>query len=355
MTDRRRNALIGAFVLGGLIALGILIVKFGESRWLFSTGYVLWAKFDTVTGVREGTEVTLAGVPVGRVLLVDLLEPRDPAQGVVAKMEIRRQFTVPAGSRAVVIPPLMGQPTIDILPPPIPSFPLEEGGTISGKVVNLLAEAIDPKFMATLEKTTGHIGELAEALKPAAVAITGLLERRTISQVENSAGPGELTANLYTAVERLHGVLKHIETVLGDPENQSNLKETLANFKVASENAKLAVAGLKQFSESAQKTTTQASRVLDNLDATVNTTHQHVDALGKQLAANMDKFSKLMDHLIAASGDLAEGNGTAGLLLRDPKFYQELMLTTQRLGAAADELLVLIKQWQREGLLSSVR
>ena len=55
---------------------------------------------------------------------------------------------------------------------------------------------------------------------------------------------------------------------------------------------------------------------------------------------------------ISASRDLAEGDGTMGMLLRDPKFHEALLLTTERLGEAARELQVLVKQWQDKGLLS---
>ena len=357
MTDRRRNTLIGLFVLGGLAALGILIVKFGESRWLFSEAYTVLAKFDIVSGIREGTEVRLAGVPVGRVLLVDLFDRDDPTKGVVAQMEIRRHFIIPAGSRALVVAPLLGQPIINIQPPPVTKAALPQDGTamILGRVVDPLEQLMPPTLMATMEKTTAQIGELAEALKPAAAAITHLLEERTIRGVENPAAAPGFTANLYTAVERLHNVLKHIETVLGDPATQSNFKDTLANLKLASEDAKLAMAGFKQLSADAHQTATRASEVLTNVNTTVTVTREHVDVLATRLVGITDQLSRLLDSFNRAAADLAEGNGTAGMLLRDPKFYEELMLTTQRLGRVADEMLVLIKQWQQKGLLSSVR
>ena len=61
MTDRNRNVLIGLFVLVGLGCLAVLIVLFGESRGIFSQRYVLRAKFDRIAGVRESTDVKLAG------------------------------------------------------------------------------------------------------------------------------------------------------------------------------------------------------------------------------------------------------------------------------------------------------
>jgi ABC-type transporter Mla subunit MlaD len=345
------------FVLGGLVALGVLIVLFGESRGLFHHRYIVKAKFDRVTELREGTDVKLAGVWAGSVLRVELVDPLNPTQGVFAHLDIDQKFSVPKGSVATVVTPLMGQPTINIIPPMVvgvPPEPLPRDGTaqISGQVTNPLEQVINPVFMATMEKTTGQIGVLAEALTPAANALAEFLKRRTVEEVEApGAAQRGITANLYTTVERLQNVLKHIETVFGDPAVQSNLKETMANFKAASEEAKEAAAGFKAFSESAQQTAIKVNGVATKLDATVDTAHQHIDRLGKSLSEDADKLGKLLDYGIAAGRQLSEGEGTAALLLRDPKFYEELLLTTQRLGAAASELQVLIKQWQDKGLL----
>jgi len=340
MKERTRNALIGFFVLGGLVCLGVMVVKFGESRGFFGKRYVVDARFDRIVGVREGTDVNLAGVWAGSVLKIDLVNRFNPSEGVIVSMEIGKEFSVPLDWVATVITPLMGQSAINIIPPDKPIEPLPQDGTavITGIVKNPLETIVDPELMATLKTTTAQVGKLAEALTPAAQAVTGLLERRTIEQVESpEAETKEMTANLYTAVERLHNVLKHFDDVLGDPEVQTNFKETLANLKTGSENAKIAIAAFGKFSEEAQKLTSD--------------THDAVNDLSKKMIDNADKLSRLLDQFVSAGQDLAEGEGTIGKLLRDPKLYDALMLTTERLGTAAAEMQVFIKQWQDKGLL----
>lgn len=364
MTDHRRNVLVGVFVLGGLICFGALLVKFGESRFLFlSKGYIITARFDTVSGVREGTEVRLAGVQVGRVLSVELKNARNPTEGVIAQIEVRGKYDIPVGWTAFVETPLMGQAVINILPPtgriPVVIPPqqvafLPKDGTaqpLHGELVNPLEKIVNPQFMATIEKTTAQIGVLAEALTPAANAVTQLLEFRPVSLIDDPNKPANVTANLHTTIERLHNVLKHMETALGDPESQSNFKVALANIRIASEEAKLAVAGFKNFSGGLQVVTTQASDVLMNVNQTVTLTRDQIDVLGRKLAGNMDQLSRLLDQMIATGQNLNEGPGAVPMLLRDPKLYEELMLTVRRLGAAAEELRVLVKQWQKGGLL----
>lgn len=358
MKERKQNALIGLFVLGGLVSLGVLMVKFGEAAGLLRAGYTVHAQFDRVAGMREGLEVSLAGVPIGRVMGVDLVDRDDPGKGVLVAMEINKQFKIPSGSVARALTPLMGQTAINIRPPATPTQPLPDNGTaqIRGEQTSALSEVIDPRMMTTVEKTTAQIGELAAALTPAANDLHLLLQQRTVREVDAAIASGlpttqETAANLSTAVERLHNVLKHFETVLGDPAVQSNLKETLANFRAASEEVKLAAAGFHTFSTQAQEVGKKADAVVTKLDATVDTTHKRIDELGKSLLVNSDKMSKMFDYFILASRDLAEGKGTLGLFLRDPQFYEEMLLTVKRLSAAATDLQALIRQWQAQGLL----
>lgn len=354
MTEQKQNVFIGLFVLCGLAALAVLIIRFGEASWLFSRGYTVTARFKTVTGLRQGTTVELSGVAVGRVVELKLQDPQDPSQGVEARMEIDRHYLIPSGSEAVVIPPLMGQPSINILPPAVRTdpLPMDNQAVINGKMKNAMESILEPKFMASLEKTTIQIGELASALKPAAAAIKDILEQRTIQEVESpDAKIKNLTANMYTAVERLHSVLKHIDTVLGDPAVQSNFKQTLENFRAASDEAKVAVAGFREFSQSAVVIGRNVQQLTVKVDNTLDMTHQRIDELGKGLVTNSEKLSTLLDHMNSVGNDLSQGKGTVGMLLRDPKFHDELMLTVQRLGTAASELTVLVKQWQQKGIL----
>lgn len=59
---------VGAFVLAGIIALVFLAVRVSGINASASTeGYLLKARFDDVSGLRERAKVTIAGVTVGRV------------------------------------------------------------------------------------------------------------------------------------------------------------------------------------------------------------------------------------------------------------------------------------------------
>jgi len=276
-------------------------------------------------------------------------------------MEIKRDYRIPANWEARVDTPLMGVPIIDILPPadapdaviakPPVFLPLEGEPVLNGQLAAPLDEVLPPEFVATMQDAVAHVGELALALTPAADAITMLLQERLRDPTQSQPATDQLQPNLYAAITKLNQALDHFNAVLGNPDNQSNIAKTLDQFSQASAKANRLIDDLSNFTKTAHSTTTQASHVLTNVNETVNIARADMERLGDNLIESTATLSRVLDQLLAASQDIAQGDGTIGMLLRDPKFYEELLFTTQRLGKAADELHVLVKQWQEQGLL----
>ncbi len=74
MEQRRVELAVGAFVLAGILCLAYLSVSLG-GLGLFETGvYEVTAKFSSVSGLRAGASVEIAGVQVGRVQSIALDE-----------------------------------------------------------------------------------------------------------------------------------------------------------------------------------------------------------------------------------------------------------------------------------------
>ncbi|OLB53185.1 MAG: outer membrane lipid asymmetry maintenance protein MlaD [Candidatus Rokubacteria bacterium 13_2_20CM_2_70_11] len=67
MERTRVNITVGLFVLLGVLALGYLSVKLGRVSFLGGGGYVVFAEFPSVGGLKPGSTVEIAGVEVGRV------------------------------------------------------------------------------------------------------------------------------------------------------------------------------------------------------------------------------------------------------------------------------------------------
>jgi phospholipid/cholesterol/gamma-HCH transport system substrate-binding protein len=72
MERTRVNITVGLFVLLGALALGYLSVKLGRVSFLGGGGYVVYAEFPSVGGLKPGSTVEIAGVEVGRVESIGL-------------------------------------------------------------------------------------------------------------------------------------------------------------------------------------------------------------------------------------------------------------------------------------------
>ncbi|MDQ6964324.1 MAG: outer membrane lipid asymmetry maintenance protein MlaD [Mariprofundales bacterium] len=71
---RRVETVVGAFVLMGLVATAGMALQLGRVGGLGEDGYVVTATFGDVGGVRAGSDVMLAGVVVGSVKRVELVD-----------------------------------------------------------------------------------------------------------------------------------------------------------------------------------------------------------------------------------------------------------------------------------------
>lgn len=75
---------VGIFVLFGIICLSYLSVKLGKMELFGGDYYRVSADFDSVSGLKDGSSVEIAGVVVGRVDRIAL----DPEYGDRARVQI---------------------------------------------------------------------------------------------------------------------------------------------------------------------------------------------------------------------------------------------------------------------------
>ena len=59
---------VGLFALAGIAALAILSVRLGKIELFSNNGYIIYANFDNISGLKTGDQVEIAGVQVGKVV-----------------------------------------------------------------------------------------------------------------------------------------------------------------------------------------------------------------------------------------------------------------------------------------------
>ena len=68
--------MVGIFVLIGAVCRGYLAIRLGKVELFGATGYVVYADFSSVAGLKVGDPAEIAGVRVGKVESLGLAEDR---------------------------------------------------------------------------------------------------------------------------------------------------------------------------------------------------------------------------------------------------------------------------------------
>ncbi|MDR1125146.1 MAG: outer membrane lipid asymmetry maintenance protein MlaD [Deltaproteobacteria bacterium] len=84
---------VGVFVFLGLLCVAYLTLKLGNVELFADDGYTLNAKFNSITGLRQGAEVEVAGVTVGKVTSIKLVENNSIYQANV-QIRLPKDLTV---------------------------------------------------------------------------------------------------------------------------------------------------------------------------------------------------------------------------------------------------------------------
>ena len=76
MEKTKLELVVGVFVLVGLLCLGYLSVKLGKLELVSGDVYEVEAQFNSASGLKPGSTIEIAGVEVGRVRGITLIEDR---------------------------------------------------------------------------------------------------------------------------------------------------------------------------------------------------------------------------------------------------------------------------------------
>ena len=97
--ERRTEVIVGVFVLLGILCLGYLAVRLGKLEVLGNSGYLVYADFASVAGLKPGDPIEIAGVKVGKVESIGLADDR-ARLGLRIEDSVKLQQDVIASVRA---------------------------------------------------------------------------------------------------------------------------------------------------------------------------------------------------------------------------------------------------------------
>lgn len=124
---RKQELAVGAFVIVGLIAAIYLTLTLGGKPWSGADTYSLKARFNDITGLREGSAIRISGVKVGTVSKLELDQENFT---VWAYMDLPNWLTLDDDSIvSVKTDGLIGDKYLSVQPGGS-GFPVEPGGSL---------------------------------------------------------------------------------------------------------------------------------------------------------------------------------------------------------------------------------
>ena len=342
MNERRRDIVVGIFVLLGLVVLGVLIVQFRGAVSYFTgrQNYYLEIEADQTAAVLPGQAVHLNGYPIGEISKVRLAD--DPRQGVIITASINQAYSIPEDVKTVSIyQGQIGPPFIQIMVLPTNSAKMMD--KTPGEVVARLKAKIPADPFSQISEMAEELRPTLKELGPALARIAALAENlnRLLvgaepNEAEPSEKPGTDQVNLRSLAQQFSQTLNNLNAVIGDEQNRENLKQSLANLSQAGADASEALKELKAFAGQAKNSTSELSiNLRDAAQAVIN---------------NSEQISILLQHLNKTVEQINQGQGTAGKILYDPQLYEEMLSATENLNEAVQTLHNLLKKWNSEGI-----
>jgi len=283
-----------------VICLTILIwgINFLKGRDIFRTEKVFYARYKNVGGLEASTLVTLNGLKIGYVREIYFAE--DMSGSLIVKIAIHNDFPLPVGSSAeIASSDLLGSKVVKINLGKSDKF-LHAKDTLATKIEADIMSQVSEQIAPIKAKAERLIVNLDSIVASASKILNGESQRNL---AESFRQINLTMANL----EKISGNLN--EVISGEKKNLastiSNLSEVTGNLKDNSGKLGHIMDNFSTFSDS-----------LTRLD--LNRTIVHLNASVASLQTVLSKIDT--------------ANGTIGLLVNDPRLYQNLNYTSENLN-----------------------
>jgi phospholipid/cholesterol/gamma-HCH transport system substrate-binding protein len=324
MSPNKRNVLVGVVVLTALGVMAWMVLKFANraSEFFLTKGSRIQVVADRADGLSEGSAIYYRGVSVGRVLGVRL----DQDNRVVIDAIVEPGRPVPVNVEGFIRTGNLLSATASIFLEPIP-------GQASSR--NLQAGDV---LHATIPRGSAIIPE----------EFTGLA--RSIQDQELVKHLDETVITVRAQAERAGKLMESINSLVSDEKMRGDLRTAMSNVRQATEQANQIAAKLDRFSSDLNDLSKQSSQTIADVRAVVNRGGEHMDQTVKNINSRIDQVGKLLEQFQSIAARVDKGEGTVGLLVRDPKLYESLVATADTLKLMMADLRRLVQQWEQEGL-----
>jgi phospholipid/cholesterol/gamma-HCH transport system substrate-binding protein len=323
---------VGIFVLIGLAVLGFLILNSSGEFNPFQEKMRLKARFAAADGLREGSEVQLAGVRIGKVEDVRFLPPDSPEDAKVeAVMVIDKELNdqpiserIRTDSNAqLVATSLLANDKIINISPGTKGSPVSENDILESRVA------------ISINQLTQTGNDLLEQINKLAVPANDILNKAnqgegTLGRIVNDES---LYRNLDATIAETKLTVTKLQTTLDKVNSGQGSAGRLLNDPALYQNLSRTVATLESISNDIKSGRGSAGKFVTD-DALYNETRAAVIDLRTSAA----KINSIADDFKSISADLSAGRGSAGKLLKDEQLYNDAKDTLAKFNSTATKI-----------------
>jgi len=286
-----KNAKLGAFVLGGLLFLILLLYMIGRNRSLFGSTYLLKARFENVQGLIPGNNVRYAGIQAGTVKNIDILNDTTIEVSMIidTKMEnvIRKDAITSIGTDGLV-----GNKVINIVPGRSNAAIAIEGDLLATK------KALDTdEILSTLSKTNKDVAIIVAGLKSTVERINNssalwtLLSDETIpADIRNSA------TNIRLATSKASMMTYDLHAIIGDIKDGKGSAGILLKDTAFAYNLNEAAMKMRSVGVQADNLSSQLNSLVSGIQNDINTGKGPANSLLKDTSM-VNKLNKSLDNI----------------------------------------------------------
>lgn len=320
-------------MLAALAILGFLILNATGEFNPFEEKLTLKARFVNADGLREGAEVQLAGVNIGKVTEVRFLAPDSPEESnIEAVMSVdavidaeptNERIRTNSTAQLVATSVLGNDKMINITP-----------GTTEGAPVNEL-HVLDSSAAISINQLTQTGNDLLQQINKLAIPTNEILNKANQGEgtLGNLINDEALYRNLSESIEETKLLIDRIRSGQGtagkfvnDPELYNNLNKSVANLEAIA-------ADLREGKGTAGKFLTD--------DAIYEDSKQMIGELRtvlKDVGPSLKRLDQISADLGSITKDLNEGRGTAGKFLKDEQLYADARQAITSLNSMTSKL-----------------
>ena len=332
-----RELRVGILVLGSIAILVFLILNASGDINPFSQKLHLKARFADANGLREGSEVRLAGVRVGKIEEITLLPPSDvpnaprvealmsidsTIDGRPAIERIRTDSTAQQGS-----PSLLGnEMLINITPGTAVGQPIKDYAILPSSTSNTVNDFA----------TSGT--DLAQRLSKLSDEINGIV--RDVKEGKGTVGrlfsDEALYNNLNATIRETEDVMRQVRSGQGSAGRFIN-DPTLYN--------------------NASEVTSQLRKIADDLRAGRGSAGKFLtdEELYSRINRTAERLDQSVDQINSLIADVNSGRGTLGKLFKDEQIYNDTRAAIARFNTTAERIDNVVSAAQRgEGTLGKL-